>query len=229
MRFLPILPLLLSLLLSAPRTQAQQTPAAPDSTARPAASPAVATDVIVLTNGDEVSAQVLRITPELVHYLAPAAPTDTLQLAAAEVFMVRFANGTHEVLRPVPATPATPATSLVGLSTAQRYERGRQDSRKYYQPAKGVFWGTFAGTVAGYGYGGLITGGAIALTPPRRHNLNAPEPELLNDPAYYDGYRRQAQNRKLGKAAAGFGVGTGAILVLTAATFAILLTSLTHI
>ncbi|RFP64184.1 hypothetical protein D0N36_15310 [Hymenobacter lapidiphilus] len=230
-------------LLVASFSQAQQTPVAPDSSTRPAISPAArtgtgtATDVIVRTNGDELPARVLRITPQLVRYLPLPLPpptdslgrataADTLQLAATDVFMIRYANGTREVLRATSA-PA-PGTSLVGLSTAQRTALGRQDSRKYYKPDKGVFWGTFGATLvpAIYGpVGGIITGSVMALTPPPRRNLNAPEPALLDDPAYYNGYRKQAQNRKLGKAAAGFGTGVavGTVILLY------LLSTITHI
>ncbi|MBT2556935.1 hypothetical protein J7E24_04005 [Hymenobacter sp. ISL-91] len=240
MSSLPSLLLTLSLVLSASFCQAQQTPVAPDSTTRPVIKPAVstqsgaATDVIVRTNGDELPARVLRITPQLVRYLplppatdslGQAKAADTLQLAATDVFMVRFANGTREVLRATPAP--VPGTSLVGLSTAQRTALGRQDSRKYYKPDKGVFWGTFGATVATF-YGGPIVGGVIALTPPKRYNLTAPQPDLLNDPAYYDGYSRQAQNRKLGKAAAGLGVGAGTLVVVTTVLVAILLSSTSH-
>ncbi len=211
----------LLLLVAGPGWAQQGVPAA-DSAARPSVSqPAgvaqAATDVIVRTNGDELPGRVLAILPGYIRYL-PAAPSaagiapDTLQLATAEVFLIRYANGTKEVFRP--AETAAAASPLLGLSTEQRYERGRQDSRQYYQPAKGVFWGTFAGTVATGGYGGPIVGGVMALTPPRRTNLQAPAPTLLDDPAYYQGYRRQAQNRKIGKAAAGFGVGVGALAAL---------------
>lgn len=214
--------LLLVLVLIAARGQAQPTPAAP----------APATDVIVRTNGDELPARVLRITPRLVRYLplppAPdslgqppaAAPPDTLELAATDVFMVRFANGSREVLRPAPAASGT---RLTGLSAAQRTELGRQDSRKYYRPDKGVYWGTMGATVMGWGYGGIAAGSVMALSAPPRRNLNAPQPELLDDPAYYNGYRRQAQSRKLGKAAAGFGTGIGVGIAL-----ALFLLSHTH-
>ncbi|NVO83649.1 hypothetical protein [Hymenobacter terrestris] len=224
-------------LLGAGQSQAQQTPAVvTDSAAAPVVTLATgaATDVIVRTNGDELPARVLRITPQLVRYLplppatdslGQATAADTMQLAATDVFMVRFANGTREVLRAVSAS--APGTSLVGLSTAQRTALGRQDSRKYYKPDKGVFWGTFAATVTTF-YGGPVVGGAIALTPPKRYNLNAPQPDLLNDPAYYDGYRRQAHNRKLGKAAAGLGVGAGTLAVFGSILFLILLGSTTH-
>ncbi|OWP64327.1 hypothetical protein CDA63_04645 [Hymenobacter amundsenii] len=184
----------------------------------------------MLTNGDELPGRVLAILPGYIRYLAaspgPAGTApDTLQLATAQVFLIRYVNGTKDVFRPA-AAASEAASPLLGLSTEQRYERGRQDSRRYYQPAKGVFWGTFAGTVATGGYGGPVVGGAIALTPPSRSNLNAPETTLLNDPAYYKGYRQQAQNRKLGKAAAGFGVGLGALATIGVIIFIAVVNSL---
>ena len=151
---------------------------------------------------------------------AAPAPPDTASLAAADVRLVRYANGTKELIRA--GADAAAESPLVGLSAEQRYLRGRQDNRQYYQPAKGVFWGTFGATLAGSGYGGIVAGGVISLTPPQRQNLLAPQPQLLDDPGYYRGYRKQAQNRKPGKAAAGFGVGVAAeaaLLVILVATF----------
>lgn len=203
--------LLVALLLWAAPGRAQQGAPA-DSAAAAPAPPVAATDVIVRTNGDELPGRVLSITPTLIRYMPAApAPPDTLELAATEVFMVRYANGTRELIR-----VARAEAPLVGLSTEQRYLRGRQDSHQFYQPAKGVFWGTFGATLAGYGYGGLLAGGVMALTPPRRQSLraSAPQPQLLDDPDYYRGYRKQAQNRKVGKAAAGFGTGVGVTVVV---------------
>ena len=217
--------LLPSLLLTTGRSHAQQLPTQLDSavTVVPvlAAPATTAPDVIVRTNGEELAGRVLSITPALVRYVPAApAPPDTASLAAADVFMVRYANGTKELIRA--GADAAAESPLVGLNAEQRYLRGRQDSRQYYQPAQGVFWGTFAATVATTGYGGIVTGGVISLTPPQRQNLLAPQPQLLDDPDYYRGYRKQAQNRKLGKAAAGFGVGVAAEVALLAVVVGIL-------
>ncbi|SEU02632.1 hypothetical protein [Hymenobacter actinosclerus] len=228
MRGLFLLLLLSVTLLPGRHCQAQPTPTAPKPSTQSA------TDVILRTNGDELPGRVVRITPRLVRYLPSPAPTDslapvaatdtdTLELAAAEVFMIRYANGTREVMRPAVPAPAS-GTSLQGLSAAQRTELGRQDSRKYYKPDKGVFWGTFGATLVGSGYGGIVAGSVMGLSAPPRRNLDAPQPDLLNDLAYYDGYRRQAQSKKLGKAAAGFGTGVGVGIVI----LLILLSNTTH-
>ncbi|NVO31568.1 hypothetical protein [Hymenobacter lapidiphilus] len=210
-------------LLGASRAQAQQPPAAvADSAAVQAVPPALgtATDVIVRINGDELPARVLGVTPQVVRYLplpatgAPPIAPDTLQLAVADVFMIRYANGTRGLFRSAKGF-ASEVSSLVGLSAAQRYELGQQDSRRYYQPAKGVFWGTFASTAAA-GPAGLVVGSAVAFSSPSHFGLKAPAPVLLQDPDYYKGYYRQAKSRKAGKAVLGVGLGAASLMLVLA-------------
>ncbi|WP_303309958.1 hypothetical protein [Hymenobacter sp. BT730] len=174
-----------------------------------------AQDVILRTSGEEVPAKVVRITPDQVVYMTG---TDTLQMPAADVFLIRYANGTKEVL-----TKQTSTTTALALTPAQAEQLGRTDARQLFK-AKGAFWGTFAATfvtASAYGVGGIATGAAIAATPPRAKNLIPSRPELLQNPDYVRGYQKQAQNKKLGKAAAGFGVGAGAAVVT--ATVAVLI------
>ena len=160
----------------------------------------------------------LAITPELVTYVSPTA--DTLRLAAVQVFLIRYANGTREVLnRPT----AAPAPGLTGLSTEAAYAQGRRDARTHFR-ASGAFWGTYAATVGSVGYlgiGGVATGVAISMSEPKTKNLIVPDAALLQNPDYVKGYRRQAQSKKLGNAAGGFGAGVGTLVVV----FAVLLST----
>lgn len=215
-RFCPLCLLVPGLLLSL-GASAQTTPAAP-------ALP----DVIVRTTGDELPARVLVISSTAVRYFgAPDSAhtaTDTLTLARADVFMVRFANGTKEVMAPPTAAgPAGPAglAELAALTDEQRYEKGRTDAQKY-KPSPGVFWGTFGATMVGGMIGGAGAGAAMGLTPPKREKIEAqaPQPQLLEDRSYYQGFEKQAQRRKLNSAAAGFGVGMGAQVLLMVALLA---------
>jgi hypothetical protein len=178
-----------------------------------------AQDTILRTNGDEVKARVLTITPLDVAYIPTTEPvsTDTLHLAATDVFLIRYANGTKEVV----TSPAATAPA-VGLNrTAQELsELGRLDAKRLFK-APGAFWGTFGATVISlpaYGLGGIAAGAVMAATPPKRHNMIVSDQVLLNDPTYVSSYQKQAQKQKLGKAAGGFGVG---LLTVTVATFAI--------
>ncbi|NVO83650.1 hypothetical protein [Hymenobacter terrestris] len=223
MRTLFCLLLITWALLGASRAQAQQPPVAvADSAAVQAAPPALgtATDVIVRINGDELPARVLGVTPQVVRYLplpatdAPPIAPDTLQLAVADVFMIRYANGTRGLFQSAKGFAAE-VSSLVGLSATQRHELGRQDSRRYYRPAKGVFWGTFASTAAA-GPAGLVVGSAVALSPPSHLSLQAPAPVLLQDPNYYNGYQQQAKSRKAGKAFLGVGLGAASLMLVLA-------------
>lgn len=171
------------------------------------------TDVILCTDGREVPGRVLTISPLALTY-RPAAGTDTLRLALAEVFLVRYANGTREVLHPaaLPETPQAPDL-LPGLSEAQRRTQGRQDAARSYA-GHGPFWGSLGATL----YGGPLLGAlAPALIAPRAvvaAHLDAPRPALLADPAYGQAYRAEAQRRKRGRAWGGYGVGVGLWVVL---------------
>jgi hypothetical protein len=190
--------------------------------------PGYAQDVIVRTNGAEVKARVLAVTPTAVSYVPTTEPlsTDTLHLAPAEVSVVRYANGT-KLLVAGPAAPAPAPAPRVGLNrTAQEMtNQGRMDARQYYK-APGVFWGTAGATlvtISAYGAGGIAAGAAFAATPPKPHNMVVPEQALLTDPNYVSGYQKQAQRQKLSKAAAGFGVGLVTGAVVAVALFAALL------
>lgn len=163
---------------------------------------AAAQDVLLQTNGEELSGKVLAITPELVTYVGPAA--DTIRLAAAQVFLIRYANGTREVLH-------RPAAPPPGLSREAAHAQGRRDARKYFK-APGVFWGTYAATVV-TGYGGLAVGLAAGVTEPKPRNFIVPEAALLHNPDYVTGYRQQAKTKKVGSAVGGFGAGVGTLVV----------------
>ncbi|AIZ62537.1 hypothetical protein PK28_00415 [Hymenobacter sp. DG25B] len=178
-----------------------------------------AQDVILRTSGEELPAKVVRITPDQVVYMTG---TDTLQLPATEVFLIRYANGTKEVL----GNKAVATTTVPALTPQQAEQLGRSDARQLFK-AKGAFWGTCGATfitMSAYGLGGVATGAAIAATPPKDKNLIPSRPELLQNPDYVRGYKQQAQNKKLGKAAAGFGVGAGAALVVVSVAVIVALT-----
>ena len=177
------------------------------------AQEAAPTDVILRTDGREVPGRVLTISPLALTYLPPTG-TDTLRLANADVFLVRYANGTHEVLNPMTSTDESLAPDLLpGLSDAQRRAQGRQDAARSYT-SSGPFWGSLSAGLYGGPLLGLIAPATVAPHSIARANLNAPHPELLADPAYGRAYREEAQRRKRGRAWGGYGVGMGAWLVL---------------
>lgn len=176
------------------------------------------TDVILRTDGSEVPGRVLTITPLEVRYVPPAG-ADTLRLATADIFLVRYANGTREVLHP--ATPAGPTQSpdlLPGLSQAQRRALARQAAARGYT-SQGPFWGSLGATLYAGPLLGVVAPAVIAPHPVATYRLGAPHPELLADPAYGDAYRQEAQRRKRGRAWGGYGAGTAIWVVLIAAIF----------
>lgn len=201
----------LGLLLTGPTSHAQQ-PTAP-----------AASDVLLLSNGQELSGQVLTISPtELTYRPAPVAGatllSDTVRLPVASVFMVRYANGTREVLAQLhPAAPAsqpdpTPLP-LRNLAEMQRQALGRRDALVYYQHS-GPFWGSFGASIYLGPLLGLASTAGIANSPVKPINLNAPQPALLADPGYRLGYQQQANQLKRRRTWGGYCLATGLYVLL---------------
>lgn len=96
----------------------------------------------------------LAITPSQVAYVPSTEPpsADTLHLLATEVFLIRYANGTKEVLR----EPSAPEPTIELARTPQEMtNQGQRDARLYFK-APGAFWGTAGATlisVPAYGLG----------------------------------------------------------------------------
>ena len=180
---------------------------------------AVAQDVILKINGEEIPAKVLEITLEAIRYKLPADSLSgpTRQVARSEVFMIRYANGTKELFSEnLPENQAV-AEQQLPSSPQQMYLRGQDEARRFYR-GNGALWGSAASSVLfPYGLAGAVVIGAV---PPRPALGRVSDPHLLLDPNFVRGYQKQAHRRKVGKVAIGAGIGT--VTVLTAAMVLIL-------
>ena len=75
---------------------------------------AVAQDTIVKKNGEEIPAQIMELTPDLVIYKRADVPDGPkVSLYRHEVFMIKYANGVKDVLtpQPLPAPKPTPVAA----------------------------------------------------------------------------------------------------------------------
>jgi len=175
------------------------------------AQAAMAQDVIVKIHGDELKAKVLEITPTNIIYQLPDAPDSVKQtIAKAEVFMLRYANGTKEVF-----SENLPSGTIAKPDPAHMYQKGRQDARLHYNGT-----GAMLGSAASILLAGPVGPVIIGAVKPRAHNNHALPYTLLQDPNYVRGYEKQAHNRKIGKVAIGTGLGVGASVLLILLTIA---------
>ncbi|WP_157886753.1 hypothetical protein [Hymenobacter sp. PAMC 26628] len=179
------------------------------------AQAAPGTDTILRLDGQEIQGRVVTLTPTVLRYLpaAPAAP-DTLALPVAEVFLVRYANGTKEVLHPE-AAAGGPADLLPGLDAGQRVGLGRRDAAAHYNQ-HGPYWGTLGTTLYAGPVFGLVPAAIISSIDVKARNFQSPQPALLADADYQRGYQQQANRTKRQRAWAGYGTGAGVWVVLVA-------------
>ncbi|WP_192820142.1 hypothetical protein [Rufibacter sp. LB8] len=95
-----------------------------------------AQDIIIKKTGEEISAKVLEITPEVIKYKRfdyPDGPT--IFLLKQEVFMVKYANGQKEII--TPAATATPSPTTTGNATSNPYETETNQNIKLGGPRIG--------------------------------------------------------------------------------------------
>lgn len=177
---------------------------------------AFAQDVIIKLTGEELVARVKEITLQDIVFQHPDSAQGIMhRIAKADVFMVRFANGTKEVF--TQNLPENQLTSAEATNTADMYLLGREDAIRYYK-GNGAMWGSAACALV-FPYG-LAGSAIIGFTRPKAHNHMVSDVRYLSDPHYIKGYEEQARRKKIGKAAAGAGIGTATIFV---AAFAIVL------
>ena len=187
------------------------------------AGPALAqTDTILRTNGEEVRGRVLTLSPAELSYLPSAGPDgrtlrpDTLRLPVASIFLIRYANGTRELLQPLVVSAASaPESGPFRDQTAhQRLQRGKADALLQYQGGGDSYAGALGATILLGPLVGIVPTVAIGNRAIKPHNLNATTPGLLLDPSYAAGYRQQASRTKRGRAWAGYGTGVGIYALL---------------
>jgi hypothetical protein len=79
------------------------------------ATTAQAQDLLTRRNGEEVQVKILEITPDLVKYRRTDNPDGPLiSVLKSEVFMIRYANGTRDILNPTGGVGPAPAGLPLG-------------------------------------------------------------------------------------------------------------------
>ncbi|WP_345161031.1 hypothetical protein [Pontibacter saemangeumensis] len=177
---------------------------------------AVAQDYIVKLNGDEIPARVLEVTLEDVVYHHPdSTETLTSRIPKAEVFMIRFENGTKEVF--TQNLPENDTATAGVLSPVELHQLGTQDAIQYYK-GNGVMWGSAASTAVVFPYG-LAGAVILGIMPPDVHPDKVSDPALLAYPEYVMGYEKQAKKKRRRKALAGAGIGSAVAVTVISIAF----------
>jgi hypothetical protein len=187
-------------------------------------------DTIIKRSGEEVQGKVTEISVSEVRYSRKDNPDVMMVLPKNSVFMIRYENGTKEVfeetttaneLQQLPTAPSpgptrniTPEPATDKISAEQLYIKGRNDAGLYYKGYKGAGTATLLTTLL-FSPAGLVTAIATSATPPTKHNLDYPDANLFAQPDYARGYIQKARKVKSGKVWTNFGIGFGALLVLS--------------
>jgi hypothetical protein len=175
----------------------------------------LAQDTLIMRNGDEIPAKVLEISPtEVVYKKYDNLEGPIVIVYKSAVFMIKYQNGTKDVFAEETPRDIEPVNPLV-RKPVDMYLKGRQDAKLYYK-GNGALFGTL-GTSLVHPAIGLATGVVISAIPPEPKILHITDQALMHNPDYIKGYRKQAQLKKIGKSATGFGIAVGVYTVLVIA------------
>ncbi|MGI4740192.1 MAG: hypothetical protein ACRYG7_33900 [Janthinobacterium lividum] len=82
------------------------------------ARPAAAQDLLTRRDGTELLVKVVEITPEVVKYRRTDNPDGPLvSVRKSDVFRIKYANGTQDILTPLTSTDTAPLRSPAGVAT----------------------------------------------------------------------------------------------------------------
>lgn len=171
-------------------------------------------DIITKKNGDEIKAKVTEITGTEVKYKKfeyQSGPTYTV--SKSEIFMVKYENGSKDILNEVSASP-TVNTNTSEANNVDMEEKGKQDAITFYKGKNSGAGGTFAATMLTSPILGLIPAIACSSTEPSDENLNFKDRQLTKNPDYYKGYSKQAHKIKKKKIWTAFGLGSAVYIFL---------------
>jgi hypothetical protein len=179
------------------------------------AQSAAPADVLLLVNGDEVPGQVLAVSGTSISYRALSS-LDTLRFDTDAVFLIRFANGTSEVLHGkwTTAQPTQPAPdALTGLPPTQRRQLGLSDARRCYT-SRSSFWISAGSALQGGPLLGAIGPAIVTSHTVGDRGLRAPVPARLADSSYRTAYQQEVRRVRRSQAWGGYALGTAAWLLL---------------
>ncbi|MCP2043124.1 hypothetical protein [Pontibacter sp. HSC-36F09] len=179
-------------------------------------------DLIVKKSGEELIGKIVKVGEDTIHYRMLSEEKGPMRFVLrGDVASMQFATQpSQQQLSQLPQSNdeyASASAIPAGASASRTYTQeelmyqGRHDALLYYK-GQGPLWGT-AGATFLLPPVGLVTGIITAAVPPNVDNMFHPNYQLMKEPVYRESFKKQAQ-RKVGKAAAGFGIGFGSLIAL---------------
>lgn len=171
----------------------------------------IAQDTIYKVDNTIIEAKVLEITTDEIKFKKfnyQEGPTFTF--SKIEVVMIVFANGEKEIFTDF-VEQKNSQNVLLNKTVQEKYLLGMKDAAINYRSYK-PFWGTFVPTVI-FSPAGLVAGIIIGSSKPKPQYTN-PDPLLIQDKIYYNGYTKTMKRKKWGRVWGGFGTGI-AVNVIT--------------
>ena len=161
-------------------------------------------DVITKKNGDEINAKIIEVTQSEIKYKKFSNINGpTFIILKDELLMIKYEDGTKEVLNQVPSSVVT------SINNTDLRQKGIDDANMNYKGKKsGAGW-VAATTILTSPLIGLIPAAICSSNEPAESNLNIQDKDLKQKSEYKAAYVEQAHKIKKRKIWSNFGIGSG--------------------
>ncbi|MCW3077908.1 MAG: hypothetical protein JWO32_2517 [Bacteroidetes bacterium] len=168
-------------------------------------------DTLYFKSGIKTPAKIYELTDENVKYKPLKNPDGPLYtISKSDLKEVIFSTGLKQTFNVQPVNPAVSPNSETDAITFQL--RGARDAKKYYKN-KGGSIGTGI-TAFVFPLAGLVPAIICSSIAPKERNLGYPYESLWENKYYRLGYSKEAYRIKKKRVWTGFGIGTGAAILL---------------
>lgn len=184
---------------------------------------AQAQDIVTKRTGEKVEAKVMEISNTEIKYKLfknPEGPTYVVP--KVDVALIEYEDKTSEAFELSDVALAKASASedhltekapFVSTATSlQLYSQGQAEAVTYYDGYKAAGTGVLITSLLSP-LVALVPAITTSATPPKTHNLDAPNMQLLQQPDYASGYRKSARKIKSGKVWTNWGIGLGANII----------------
>lgn len=181
-----------------------------------------AQDTIFFKNGSSTYLKVEEISSDQIKYRLTG-PSDSVSYFTPRdsVFLIKYANGKIDSLG---ITNKEINNYFENADPEEMYKKGRRDALAYYN-ASGVFWGCCMASspipllISPAAWPIAVVGSVTAFSITKPKKITLADRNLLNNPYYLKGYRKQARNKRIGHAFGGFALGIGLDFIIGAILF----------
>ncbi len=167
-------------------------------------------DLLTKKNGEDIKTKIIEVNKiNVIYKKFDNLNGPNYSLPIADILLIRYENGTKDIF----SNEFKPINEKSILDADRDSMNGVNDAIKFYKYAPNAGAGTFLTSILFTPFIGLIPAICCSVTPVKKSNLGIPNSVIIENPNYYNGYKKKARSMKVQAAWKNFGIAFGIYLI----------------